>query len=78
MEKQLLSIIKIVALVVIAASLVVVAYRQLQPAFVETDKGVYLDTHSGKFYHKQGSELRPVDETLEDRLRRDYPDGRKY
>lgn len=78
MDSQLLSKIKVVALVVIAASLAVIAVRQLQPAFVETDKGIYLDAHSGKFYRKEGAELRPAGETTEERLRRDYPDGRKY
>lgn len=78
MDNQLLSRIKIAALVVIAASLAVIAIRQLQPAFVETDKGVYLDAHSGKFYHKQGNELMPAGESTEDRLRREFPDGRKY
>lgn len=78
MDKRLLSIIKIVALVVIAASLAVIAIRQWQPSFVETDKGVYLDTRSGKFYHKRGDVLAPANESIEDKLRREYPDGRKY
>lgn len=78
MNEQLLSKIKIVALAVIAASLAVIAFKQLQPSYVETDKGIYLDTHSGKFYRKQGNELVPANESFEDKMRREYPDARKY
>ena len=66
------------ALLVIAVSLSVIAYQGLQPAFVETDKGIYLDTRSGKFFQKQGEQLVPMDQSTKDKLRKEFPDGRTY
>ncbi len=77
MDKLLLKI-NTAALVAIAASLTVIAYRQIQPEHTQTDKETYLDTHSGKFFHKQGEQLIPIDQPTEERLRKEVPDGRSY
>lgn len=69
-----------VCLIVISVSLAIIAYNQLQPNYVETKEGRFVDTRSGKIYMPSGSQLLPAPdyETTEQELRRKYPDGKKY
>lgn len=66
-----------ICFIVIAVSLSIIAYRQLQPNYLVTEKGI-IDTHSGHFFQKQGSQLTPVYESTEEKLRREFPDGTIY
>jgi hypothetical protein len=66
-----------ICLLIIAVSLSVIAYRQLQSNYVVTEKGI-IDTHSGEFFQKQGNQLIPVYESTEEKLRREYPGGTNY
>jgi hypothetical protein len=63
-----------ISLLVIADSLAIIAYRQLQPNYLPTEKGI-IDTQSGKFFHKAGYDLLP-EESFAEKLRREFPDGR--
>lgn len=62
-------------LVVMAISLIIIAYKQFEPNYVVTEKGEIIDTRSGRFYQRSGGEVIPL-ETSEEYLRRKYPDGR--
>ena len=65
-------------LLVIAVILVAIAVILLRPSYIETDKSVFLEKHSGRFYRKVGNELVPIQENIEDKLRLDYPEGKNY
>lgn len=67
-----------VCLVIIAISLALIAFRQLQPAYTITEGGKVIDSHSGKLFQPVGSQLVPVEESAEEKLRKEYPDGKKY
>lgn len=67
-----------ICLLIIAISLVVIAYRQMQPVYVETGKGIFVNNRTGKFYVNRNNQMVPIDETVEDWLKREFPEGKNY
>ena len=74
----LLSKLNSVCLMIIAVSLAIIAYNQLQPNYIEIKDGQFVDTRSGKVYVISGDRLvpAPIYETTEEKLRREFPDGK--
>lgn len=67
-----------VCFVVIAVSLAIIAYQQLQPNYLETKDGRFIDARSGKLYLKVGNQLIPFEESTEEKLQKQFPDGKHY
>lgn len=65
------------ALVVIAVSLLLIAYKLFQSPETSEEKVIYVDAASGKVYERKGSGPATV-ETTEEKLRKAYPDGKTY
>lgn len=68
----------IICLVIIAASLAVIAYRQLQPNYITIENGQIMDSRSGKIFYNVSGRLILIEGSAEEELRREYPDGKTY
>lgn len=66
-----------VALVVIAVSLILIAYKLFQSSSEPEEKVIYIDAASGKVYEQQSKPQQPL-ETTEEKLRKEYPEGKRY